>query len=791
MDSIPVSGSPTFRALKRWSIYLIFCVMAIALAVLAGWQWDIPFLRRPIPGLLAMNPTTAVAFILSSFSALLVTLPQRYGYQRIAGKLLAIFVLAVGTGCLLGYIVPSLAGADQWLYADRLRVEGTGNGSARMAVNSTLCFLLIGSALLDRRRHLLADAAALLIAILALLSLTGYLYGVNEFYGASRHFPMAIHSAGCFLLLALSLLFATPDLGIMKVFTSPLAGSIAARRLLPFAFGVPIGLGLLRMYGYWHGYLTTELGVTLLVTSIITCFIFVIGYNAVLLNRRDEQRLQAEAELGNSESRWRGLVSSVKDYAIFQVDPAGNVLSWNEGAQWIKGYRPEEIIGRPISVFYTPEEIAADEPAHNLQMAAAAGTHYSEGWRIRKDGSRFWAEAVFTAIYNDDNTVQSYVKITRDTTEQKLAREKIDYLARLIEDTSDAIFSTGSDGAIKTWNRSSELLFGYTAEEVIGREATELMRPQLTEDVREPIRRQLQEQGSWKGEIMYLDRKGVQRTILQSVSNVREADGQFGGYVIVGRDVTRWKEVEERLRQFNTNLEAQVKEKTAEIRQSNADLRALASHLQDIREEERAAMAREVHDELGQQLTGLKMDLAMIQRKGPLADTAWLAAKTQSTMELLDTTIRTVRKIASELRPSILDDLGLVSALDWQGQEFMKRSGIDTHFDTDGSIPDLLPGVSIGMFRICQESLTNVARHAGAKHVSITLRSVDQRLTLTIRDDGRGIDLGIPDRNGKTLGLLGMKERALMMGGVLTIDSKPGEGLSLSVAVPLSNNSKP
>lgn len=769
--------------------------MAIALVVLAGWQWDVALLRRPIAGLVAMNPTTAVTFLLSSFSALLMILPWRYRYQRIAGKFLAIIVLAAGAGCLLGYIVPSLAGADQWLYAHRLRVDETGNGSARMAINSTLCFLLIGSALLDRRRQILADAAALLTGILALLSLTGYLYGVTtygvtDFPGVSRHFPMAIHSAGCFLLLALSLLFASPDRGIMKVFTGPFAGSIAARRMLPYAFGVPIGLGLMRMHGYWHGYLTTELGVTLLVTSIITCFIFVIGYNAVLLNRRDEQRQQAEAELRNSESRWKGLVSSVKDYAIFQVDPDGNVLTWNEGAQRIKGYRPEEIIGRPISVFYTPEEIAADEPAHNLQMAVAAGTHYSEGWRIRKDGSRFWAEIVFTAIYNKNKTVQSFVKITRDTTEQKRAREKIDYLARLIDDTSDAIFSTGSDGAIKTWNRSSELLFGYTADEVIGREATELMRPQLTEDVREPIRRQLQEQGSWKGEIMYLDREGVQRTILQSVSTILDIDDKPGGYVIVGRDVTRWKEVEEQLRAFNSDLADQVKAKTAEISQSNAELRALSSHLQDIREEERAAMAREVHDELGQQLTGLKMDLALILKKLPAANTDWLVAKTQGTMDLLDTTIRTVRKIASELRPSILDDLGLVAALDWQGQEFMKRSGIGTSFESDATIPTLPPGVSIGIFRICQESLTNVARHSRAKNVSIALQTRGDHLTLTIQDDGCGLDPERTGRNGKTLGLLGMKERALMMGGTLMIDSKPGEGLTLCVTVPLFNETK-
>jgi len=795
--------SPTSRALDRWPIYLASAVLAIAGAVLAGWQWDILWLRRPFPSLAPMNPTTALGFLLAATSFLTLT-RRRSPWQRKTGLILALGVGIIGAACLTGYRFPSLA-IDQYIYSTKVNTGNHDHRLHRMAINTALCFILISLSLTSigpirfRRRHSklsrvlrrrLADGAALLAATLALFCLMGYLYRVSDFKGWLFYFSMAVHTALCFLLLATSLLLTTHK-GLITVFTGALTGSTVSRRLLPFAFLVPIGLGWLRLWGHWQGFLTTELGVTLLVMSIITCFVLVIWYNARLMNNRDEQRHKIETALMAAESRWRTLVSSVKDYSIFLVSPDGRVMSWNEGAEKIKGYKPDEIIGKPISAFYTSEDAAAGEPHRNLRLAAANGSHRSEGWRIRKDGSRFWAEIVFTPIYDRHHNLQAFAKITRDTTEQKLAQEKIAYLARLIEDTSDAIFSTDNSGAIKTWNRSAESLFGYTAAEVIGKQATELMRPQITDEFREPIRRELEEHGFWKGEIVYLDHSGEKRTILQSVSNARGPDGKPDGHVIVGRDVTHWKKAEEQLRQFNTTLAAQVKEKTAEISQSNADLRALASHLQDIREEERAAMAREVHDELGQQLTGLKMDLAIISKRLPAADTEWLLTKTQATTALLDTTIRTVRKIATELRPSILDDLGLVAAIDWQAQEFMKRSGINTVFHSELTTLDLAPSASIGLFRICQESLTNIARHAGARNVSITLGKNDNWLELSISDDGRGIDAQKQHSNGKTLGLLGMKERALMMGGALAIDSSPGKGLRLSVTLPLHQPQNP
>jgi PAS domain S-box-containing protein len=242
--------------------------------------------------------------------------------------------------------------------------------------------------------------------------------------------------------------------------------------------------------------------------------------------------------------------------------------------------------------------------------------------------------------------------------------------------------------------------------------------------------------------------------------------------------------------QFFRDITAQH---TAEqqLKASNEELRALASHLTDIREEERASMAREVHDELGQQLTGLKMDLSLMARKASGETEVWLKEKIGATLNLLDTTIRSVRKIASELRPSILDDLGLIAALDWQAQEFGKRMGILTDFETNGDGVRISPSASIGLFRICQESLTNIARHAAASRVRICLLEEKEHVFLSIQDDGKGIDPEKLSKKEKTLGLLGMKERALMMGGTLRIDSAVGAGVTLTIKVPIETTTTP
>jgi PAS domain S-box-containing protein len=220
-----------------------------------------------------------------------------------------------------------------------------------------------------------------------------------------------------------------------------------------------------------------------------------------------------------------------------------------------------------------------------------------------------------------------------------------------------------------------------------------------------------------------------------------------------------------------------------ELQYSHRQLRELSAHLQNIRENERGNISREIHDELGQQLTGLKLDLSWVKKKMKTEDSD-VIEKVQEILMLIDMTVQTVRRIATELRPGILDDLGLIAALDWQSHEFEKRSGIKCEFISNINPQDLTSEIATGMFRIYQESLTNIARHSGATKVSTLLSQENGFLKLLIKDNGVGYDVDEATKKG-TLGLLGMKERVFMMNGKIEMTSKPGFGSSISILAPI------
>jgi len=226
--------------------------------------------------------------------------------------------------------------------------------------------------------------------------------------------------------------------------------------------------------------------------------------------------------------------------------------------------------------------------------------------------------------------------------------------------------------------------------------------------------------------------------------------------------------------------------KSERLRESEDKLRRLAAHLISIREEERAHIAREIHDELGQVLTGLKMEVTWLAKRlkdKPLID------KTDSMCALIDSSVQTVRKIATGLRPEMLDDMGLVAAVGWQAKEFQKRTGIRARVKLPPESTKLDIDVATTMFRIFQEILTNVARHARATRVDIELALRDSEVLLDVVDNGVGIqDTELTGK--KSLGLLGMQERALLFGGDVKITGSPGHGTRVSVNIPLSRKAK-
>jgi len=248
---------------------------------------------------------------------------------------------------------------------------------------------------------------------------------------------------------------------------------------------------------------------------------------------------------------------------------------------------------------------------------------------------------------------------------------------------------------------------------------------------------------------------------------IYDDEGRIAGHFGIQRDIT----------EKHRSME--------ELQVSREQLRALTSRLQKVREEERTEVAREIHDELGQALTGLKLDISWMKSRLPREHE--MMAQCASVIQRIDQTLNAVRRIATSLRPSVLDQLGLAAAAEWQGQEFRSRTGIEVEMDisTDGSaIPDELGSSA---FRILQESLTNVARHANATRVTIRLQQTPDVLRLEVKDNGVGISTQcLKSTDTTSLGIIGMRERALACGGELDICPNSAGGTTVSLRVPLT-----
>jgi PAS domain S-box-containing protein len=248
-----------------------------------------------------------------------------------------------------------------------------------------------------------------------------------------------------------------------------------------------------------------------------------------------------------SEERFRLLVGSVSDYAIFVLDPSGHVATWNVGAQRIKGYRAEEIIGKHFSIFYPPEDIAAGKTDRELEIATREGRFEEEGWRIRKDGSRMWANVTITAMHSPDGRLIGFAKVTRDLTERRRAEEETRRFRLLVESVKDyAIFILDPGGHVLTWNLGAERIKGYRADEIIGKHFSIFYPP---EDIAEgKTERELEiatSTGRFEEEGWRVRKDGSHFWANVTITTLRNADGTLLGFAKVTRDLTERREAEE------------------------------------------------------------------------------------------------------------------------------------------------------------------------------------------------------------------------------------------------------
>ncbi len=368
----------------------------------------------------------------------------------------------------------------------------------------------------------------------------------------------------------------------------------------------------------------------------------------------------------------------------------------------------------------------------------------------------------------DNPAVSGIVVNAHDITERKRAEKALQEGERrfreILENVELIAVIIDIEGRVTFCNDYLLRLTGYSRTDVLGQNWFALfVPPELhIEDVLLAALRQGIIPAHFENEI--LNASGEHILVSWNNTILRDIEGHVIGTTSIGEDITERKRVEE------------------ELAKSHTQLRALTAYWQNAIEAERAHISREIHDEFGQSMTALKMDLAWLAKRLPKGDERVERIRGMST--LVDDSIALMRRIATELRPNLLDDLGLSAALKWQAQEFSRRSGIPCKLNAPKDDLALDPALNTTLFRIFQETLTNITRHAQATRVSVSLKQKEQTLVLTIRDNGRGITEG-ELTNPHSLGLLGLRERAAQWEGETTLRGAAGKGTTVTVRIPL------
>jgi PAS domain S-box-containing protein len=389
-------------------------------------------------------------------------------------------------------------------------------------------------------------------------------------------------------------------------------------------------------------------------------------------------------------------------------------------------------------------------------------------WRTR-EGQYRWFRDEAVLIRREDGVPQEIVGLWTDVTMQREAEELIRRQADIINQVEETVIIIDLKGFVRSWNHGAEKLLGYSADEAVGRHISFVYPAEDREYLDREVLAPVKAKGTHRVEVRRLTKDGRIRFAQLSLTLQKDASGIPIGIIGYSMDITERKQAEEALIDSRNQLEA------------------LAVRLQSVREEERTRIALEVHDVLGQALTVLKMDLCWIGKR--LGDSTAqprfesLQARLNSALGLIDSTLQSVREIATELRPGVLDQLGLAAAVEWQARTFQERTGITC--DTVIRPHRILVSAeqSTALFRILQEVLTNVARHAQATTVHIRLEESDDSVSLQVSDDGRGI----PERamtGPHAFGVLGMRLRAQQQGGELTIRGSPGAGTTVIARIP-------
>ena len=504
---------------------------------------------------------------------------------------------------------------------------------------------------------------------------------------------------------------------------------------------------------------------TLMVTS---CLGLGLGFGVflALFTRYHVEKLGTK--LLQSEERWTATLGSIGE-AVIATDSKARVTFLNPVAAALTGWQSEEAQNQPVGdVFKIINEksgMSADDEVLQVLEERQILTVTNNVALKTRDGREIPVEHSAAPILAGEGKVIGVVLVFRDVADRRQEQIETAEQAALLELTQDSVFVIDMEGTVLFWSRGAEAMLGYSKSQAAGKISHDLLRTDFPQPLAE-IREELLRVGHWEGDLVTTAQDGRRIVVSSRWALQWGKRDQAPRVLVINSDITERKLGEESL-----------------VLQRE-QLRALAEHLQWVREEDRKRVARDLHDQIGQILTAIKMDMTWMTRHLPESEGAVLARLKES-IQLINNGVKAVRTICSGLRPGVLDDLGLAAAIEWQASEFASRNGIrcqvsvppvDLHLDGDRAT---------ATFRIFQECMTNVIRHAQAKSVRVALVQEEENILLVVEDDGIGFsESGLSNSLG-SLGLLGMKERAQFCGGDVQISSFPGKGTTVTVRVPI------
>lgn len=503
----------------------------------------------------------------------------------------------------------------------------------------------------------------------------------------------------------------------------------------------------------------------LMVTSCMAlglgCGVFLVFFARNHVKKLGEKLLQ-------NEERWTAVLGSIGE-AVIATDSEGRITFLNRVAAALTGWQAEEALNQPIGnvlkLINEESGMTADnEVLHVLKdrQILAVANHVD---LVTRDGREIAVEHSAAPILAAKGRVIGVVLVFRDIAERRQERIATAEQAALLELTQDSVFVIDMEGRVQFWSRGAEAMLGYTKAEADGKIAHELLCTEFPQPFDE-IRAELMRAGHWEGDLIKTAHDGRRVAVAGRWALQWGKRGQPPRVLVVNSDITERKRGEELL-----------------VLQTD-QLRALAGRLESVREEDRKRVARDLHDQIGQILTAIKMDMSWMSRHLPESEGA-VRARIRESLQSIDDGVKVVRTICSGLRPGVLDDLGLAAAIEWQAGEFESRNEVRCQVSVPPVDLHLNGDRATAAFRIFQECLTNVVRHAQAKLVRVALSQEDESIVLVVADDGIGFRASELSNTLGSLGLLGMKERAQACGGDVQIASSPGNGTTVTVRVPV------